>query len=106
MIIIIEATINLAYYKDVVFGFMVLIEFSGMLYFSIQTDRLDPQAQNGQTDKSLTSIQRLLIGIMVYSFVTLIFTLVFNWDSVFYTKARQFNRKQIELRNRQTQALE
>lgn len=42
---------------------------------------------------------------MVFSLVTLIFTLVFHWDSVFYTKARQFNRKQIDLRNRQSQAL-
>lgn len=56
MIIIIEATINLAYYKDVVFGFMVLIEFSGMLYFSIQTEHQNPQPQNGQASQTLTSI--------------------------------------------------
>jgi hypothetical protein len=30
-----EATINLAYYKDIIFGLVVGVEFGGMYFFSI-----------------------------------------------------------------------
>ena len=76
-----EATINLAYYKDVIFGFAVLIEFSGMLYYS------NKQATN--PDFNSTTFN-LLIGMICYMSAIIVFTLVFNFDSAFYTKARQF----------------
>lgn len=41
MILVCENLINLAYYKDVVFGAMLILEFSGIYYNSLSGDVKD-----------------------------------------------------------------
>ena len=38
LILVCENLINLAYYKDVVFGLMLTLEFAGIFYNSYSTD--------------------------------------------------------------------
>lgn len=82
-----ENVIYLASYKDVIFGLTVVGEFSAIFYYSKRVT----SGSDVKRDK-LNKTQNLMIVMIVLNLVCLIFTLVQNFDSAFYTKARQFQK--------------
>ena len=76
LLLMCENLINLAYYKDVVFGAMLIIEFLGIWNNNYQID-------NSDKNKLQMWIEVMLIMSSVLEFSTL----VFNFRSAFYIKA-------------------
>ncbi len=76
-----ETLINLAYYKDVVFGATVVVEFAGILNNSYNLNMSTPEYLQ---EKILPWIFSMLtiVGVLELS------TLLFNFRSAFYIKAR------------------
>jgi hypothetical protein len=92
-IITCENMIYLAYYKDVMFCLCVILEFSSMFYWS-ETFWTQPQ---------LNQTQKMVVWMIALNVACLLTTLIANFNSAFYLKARQMKRKLQTINENKTQ---
>ena len=73
-----EATVYLAYYKDIMFAFITLLNYIGMYLYN--RDVISPH-EGSEKHKSVTNLQIAFISLIS---VFIIVTLLHDFDKVFY----------------------
>jgi len=100
IIIFIEMSINLTYYKDIIFAMATLVNFVGMLLMSLyrknnyyEYDKhLDPQTY--RFDKREEEIiQKWLVTMVTLNSLFLLTVMIHDFKSAFYLKAKEFNKR-------------
>jgi hypothetical protein len=82
-----EATVYLAYYKDIMFAFITLLNYIGMYLYN--TDVISPH-EGSEKHKSVTNLQIAFISLIS---VFIIVTLLHDFDKVFYRQYSKFYSK-------------
>lgn len=82
VVLVLENLTNLAYYKDVVFGAMLVIEFLGVW------NNFEVQYKGVNSNQDV--LKQWIVSMLTICCVLEASTLLFNYRSAFYTKAHQF----------------
>ena len=93
----IEMSINITYYKDIVFASVTLIEFSGMLHVNRKQylqQLNESREEHFQVDIFKTQIvYRWLICMVTANCIWLFVTIVLDHERAFYRKAAIFKKR-------------
>jgi len=94
MLIFVEMSIYITYYKDVMFSLVTLANFVGMLIVSREQETQEQKA-NGMAGLLQTTkqIRVWLIVMVTLNSVWLVVTLLSDFDSAFYRKAFVYKRR-------------
>lgn len=95
LILVCENLINLAYYKDIIFGLVVILEFAGIFYNSYNSslkEGVDTTRQN--------KLQVWILFMLSICVALEISVLILNFRSAFYLKAQEFRNREAQLRKR------
>lgn len=91
LVLFLEMTVYLAYYKDVIFGTFTSINFIGMYLYQQNPDIVN--GSSGNYSPKQEQINTAIIAFISLSFVFLITTLVLDYQQAFYLKYRMYFTK-------------
>lgn len=86
-------SIYLTYYKDVVFSFVTLANYCGMLTVTSWQLQLESQNEEGLLYKKTLNISHWLITLVVLNFVSLLMTVIVDYNKAFYRKAIIYKKR-------------
>lgn len=97
LLIFIEMSIYITYYKDVMFSLLTLVNFVGMLIVSqeqlAQESVFADQASSSSYVAKTHQISNWLIVMVVLNVIWLVVTVITDFDSAFYRKAFVYKRR-------------
>lgn len=94
LLIFVEMSIYITYYKDVMFSLLTLVNFVGMLIVS--QEQLSAEQQQLGTislQEKIRQITNWLIAMVVLNVIWLVVTVIADFDSAFYRKAFVYKRR-------------